>query len=77
MSSFTLELAQSELKIILEALIEKEARTVEVCATSTNEDEIADVGNDFIELGLLLKPLKERAVEMYGQGILNFSRDQL
>lgn len=74
MTLFTLELAQSELKIILEALIEKESRMAEVCATSKEEDEIADLGNDLIELRLLLKPLKERAMAMYGPGILNFSR---
>ena len=63
------------LKIILEALMEKEARMAGVCASSSDKDEVADVGNDLIELRLLLKPLRERALKTYGQGILNFSKD--
>lgn len=73
MSNFSLDLSQSELKIILEALIEKESRMSAVCETSDDEDEIADVGNDLIELRLLLNPLKERAISSYGSGIVNFS----
>lgn len=46
-----------------------------ICETSKDEDEIADLGNDLIEVRLLLKPLKEKAAAKYGEGILNFSRD--
>ena len=77
MSQFNLNLAESELKIILEALIEQESRMAKICDTSDDEDEISDVGNDLIELRLLLKPLKEEAVKKYGPGIINFSRDAL
>ncbi len=72
MSSFTLELVPSELKIVLEALIEKEAQMAKICEVSKDPDAIADVGNDLIELRLLLKPLRERALAIYGQSILNF-----
>ncbi len=77
MSEFTLDLAESELKIILEGLIELEQKMAKVCETSNDEDEIADYGNDLIEVRLLLKPLKERAVAKYGNNILNFSRESL
>lgn len=75
--SFQLNLVESELKIILESLIEKESRMAAICNSSQDEDEIAEVGNDLIELRLLLKPLKERAVEEYGSGILCFSNEEL
>lgn len=75
MSQFELSLSESELKIVLEVLIEKEVRMGAICDNSDDEDEIADVGNDLIELRLLLKPLKEKAVDKYGSDIVNFSRE--
>jgi hypothetical protein len=77
MSEFTLELVESELKIVLEALTDMENRFTKICNTSKDEDEIADIGNDLIELRLLLKPLKEKAIESYGDNIVNFSRKSL
>lgn len=68
MSAFKLELVESELKIVLESLTEMEVRMATVCDTSEGEDEIADVGNDLIELRLLLNTLKEKAVNQYGRG---------
>ncbi len=47
----------------------------EICNTSNYKDEIADVGNELIELRLLLKPIKEKALESYGKNILNFSTE--
>ncbi|MES2823471.1 MAG: hypothetical protein V4732_07710 [Pseudomonadota bacterium] len=77
MSRFHLDLASSELKIILEALTELEGRMDDICANSSDEDEIADIGNDLIELRLLLKSMKEKAVNQYGSNIINFSRELL
>ncbi|AHK16091.1 MAG: hypothetical protein VB954_09985 [Thalassolituus sp.] len=77
MSSFELNLAESELKIVLEALTELEMKMATICDTSTDEDEIADIGNDLIEVRLLLKPLKEKAIAQYGENIINFSRELL
>ena len=48
-----------------------------ICANSQDEDEIADVGNDLIELRLLLNPLKQKAIAQYGNNIINFSRELL
>jgi hypothetical protein len=77
MSTFHLELVSSELKIILEALTEMENRMNNICINSNDEDEIADIGNDLVELRLLLKPLKEKAISQYGSNIINFSRELL
>lgn len=75
MSSFELRLTESELKIILEALTELETKMSTICDAS--EDKVADVGNDFIEIRLLLKPLKEKAIAQYGENIVNLSHDLL
>lgn len=75
MKNFNLDLVYPELKIILEALIEMEGKMSDICETSDDEDEVADIGNDLIELRLLLNPLKERAIKEYGEDILNFSRE--
>ena len=77
MSLFQLNLVESELKIVLEALSELESKMAAVCDTSQDEDEIADIGNDLIEVRLLLKPLKEKAIAQYGENITNFSRELL
>ena len=74
---FLLNLAESELKIVLEALVEKENAMAELCDQSQDDDEIARVGNDLIELRLLLGPIKKRAVEEFGERITMFSNKLL
>ncbi|MGI2105496.1 hypothetical protein ACRN9A_10045 [Shewanella frigidimarina] len=75
MSSIQLDLTASEAKIILEALTEMEAKMTAICETSA--DEVADVGNDLIEVRLLLNPLKKQAITQFGENIINFSRELL
>ena len=77
MSTLNLELVESDAKLVLEALSEMEEKMVKICEISSNEDEIAEVGNDLIELRLLLKPMKEKAISLFGQGVLTFSRELL
>jgi len=77
MSKINLSLTESELKIVLEALTDMETKMAHVCATSDNEDEISDIGNDLIELRLLVKPLVKRATREFGENINNFSRESL
>lgn len=77
MNEFQLSLVESELKIILESLIERELQMANICENSDDPDEISDIGNDLIELRLLLKPLKERAINTFGDSILNFGREPL
>ncbi len=77
MKKLDLSLVESEAKIILESLIERESKMAEICDTSNDEDEIADIGNDLIELRLLLKEVKEKAVSQFGSSVLEFGRDSL
>lgn len=77
MNTFHLDLVSSELKLILEALIEMDSRMSNLCEISSDENEISEVGNDLVELRLLLNPLKEKAINQFGSNILNFSRELL
>jgi len=77
MRKFKADFVESELKIILEALTEMEQKMSHICETSSDEDEVADIGNDLIEVRLLLKPLKEKAINQYGENVVNFSRELL
>jgi hypothetical protein len=72
-----LSLVESEAKILLEALMEKEAAMAKICESSDDEDEVADIGNDLIELRLLLKAVKERAVPLFGKSVMEFGRDPI
>lgn len=77
MKKLELSLVESEAKILLEALMEREAAMARVCESSDDEDEIADTGNDLIELRLLLKVVRERAISFFGTSVLEFGRDPL
>jgi hypothetical protein len=77
MKNLELSLVESELKILLEALIEKDAAMAKICETSDDEDEIADVGNDLLELRLLLKVIKEKAIPFFGDSVMEFGRESL
>lgn len=77
MKKLELSLVESEAKIILESLVEQEKRMAEICDTSDDEDEIADIGNDLIELRLLLKEVKAQAVSKFGASVLEFSREPI
>ncbi|VAW92639.1 hypothetical protein MNBD_GAMMA23-2458 [hydrothermal vent metagenome] len=44
-----------------------------ICNTSDDEDLKADVGNDLIELRILIKELKNKAQENFGESVLEFS----
>jgi hypothetical protein len=75
MSQFNLNLAESEVKIILESLVEMELKMANICETSNDEDEIADIGNDLIEVRLLLNSIRDKAISQYSSNIMNFSRE--
>ena len=77
MSILTLNLVESEAKILLESLLEKEQAMSEICEDSTDEDLIAEIGNDLIELRLLLNSIKEKSVSEFGESILEFSSELL
>lgn len=75
--SLVLSLSESETRILLESLAIRERQMAEVCATSDDEDLVAETGNDLIELRLLVKSLREQAVRQFGKSVLNFSREPL
>ena len=77
MSTLSLNLTESEVKIILEALIEKETLMASICDTSDDEDLIADIGNDLVEVRLLLKEIKENAILQFGDSVLEFSTESI
>jgi hypothetical protein len=75
--NLALELSESEAKIVLEALAARERQMAETCATSEDEDLVAEVGNDLIELRLLLNELRTAATSKFGPGVLKMSREPL
>lgn len=62
MGRFQLDLAESELKFIHEALSELENKMSKLSETSDHQEATADIGSDLIEVRLRLKPLKESAI---------------
>ena len=48
-----------------------------ICETSNDEDQIADVGNDLIELRLLLNEFKDRATSVFGESVFEFGKDSI
>jgi hypothetical protein len=77
MRALDVSLRESEAKILLEALIAREQALLTICHTSSDQDIVADAGNDLIELRLLLNSVREQAVKTFGSGVLNFSREPL
>ena len=77
MKRLEVALTESEAKILLEALVIRERALAEVCASSTDEDAVADAGNDLVELRLLLNELRDSAVGQFGTGVVNFDRSSL
>jgi hypothetical protein len=77
MKLLQLNLVESDVRLILEALHELEAKWAAICEASDDEDEIAEYGNDLIELRLLLKTTEAQAVDVFGNGVKNFSRESL
>jgi hypothetical protein len=77
MNTLSVLLRESEAKILLEALTDREQELLGICESSDDQDVVADTGNDLIELRLLLNSLREQAVKTFGSGVLNFSREPL
>jgi len=77
MSTLELNLVESEAKIILEALYEKEASMESICNSSSDEDLKADIGNDLVELRIFLNEFKNNAISKFGESVLEFSNEPL
>ncbi len=66
-----------ETRYILESLSKEMARLKAINAESNDEDETADAGNDYIEISGLYDSLSQKAVSIFGEQILNFSKEYL
>ena len=77
MNSLQLNLVESDARLLIEGPRELEAKWAAICETSDDEDEVADYGNDLIELRLLIKSTEEQAIKSFGSGVLDLSRKSL
>lgn len=66
-----------ETRYILESLSKEMAHLKAINASSEDEDEAADAGNDFIEVSGLYDQMSSNAVEVFGQQILDFSKGEI
>ncbi len=66
-----------EVRYILESLSKEMAHLKAINASSQDEDEAADTGNDFIEISGLYDQMSSKAIEVFGQQILDFSKGEI
>ena len=74
MKSVQLNLLESDTKFVLEALLTLEEKWASICSSSSDEDEIAEYGNDLVALRLFIEETKKIAVNSFGKSVLNFDR---
>lgn len=77
MKTLTVTIGESDGRFIYEALLALEHRWEQICSTSNDPDEVAEYGNDLIELRLFLDSYKAQALSAFGVGVLNLSREAL
>ena len=77
MKRATIQLSEGEARMLLDALKGREAHMQDVCDSSDDEDEIADVGNDLVELRLFIGELSQTLVRSFGETILQLRNDPL
>jgi hypothetical protein len=73
----TLQITESETKILLECLIRQDGDLLRICGGSQDEDAVADAGNDLVELRLLLNRIRDEAVARFGKRVLELGREPL
>lgn len=76
-SELNVNLNDWETRYILESLSKEMAHLKAINASSEDEDEAADAGNDFIEVSGLYDQMSSNAVEVFEQQILDFSRGEI
>jgi hypothetical protein len=72
-----IQLSEAEARMLLDALKGREAHMQHICDNSDDEDEIADVGNDLVELRLFIGELSQALVKSFGEAILQLRNDPL
>lgn len=71
------DLTESQVKVILKSLNDRDERLNDICNISNDEDEIAMAGNDLVELRLVKKTIERTAVAALGDSVLNLSDELL
>jgi len=71
------DLTESQVKVILKSLNERDERLNDICNISNDESEIAMAGNDLVELRLVKKTIERIAVAAFGDSVLNLSDELL
>lgn len=77
MKRITIELAESEMKMLLWALSETDSAWSHICTTSNDEDQVADYGNDLIQLRAVRARLTAEATAVFGAHVREFGRETL
>ena len=67
----------SEARILLESLQHEMERLKNINATSEDEDEAIDAGNDYIEVASLYEKIKKISIPTFGEQITNFSNEYI
>jgi hypothetical protein len=67
----------SEARILLESLQHEMERLKRINATSEDEDEAIDAGNDYIEVSSLYEKIKNLSIPTFGEQITNFSNEYI
>jgi hypothetical protein len=73
----TVTLTEADSRFILEALQDMYARWMEINRTSTDEDEQAEYGMDAVVLNMTREAFEHCAVDAFGEGVKNFSREPI
>ncbi|MGH9258310.1 MAG: hypothetical protein ACRD08_00190 [Acidimicrobiales bacterium] len=71
------DLTESQVKVVLKSLNDRDERLNDNCNISNDEDEIAVAGNDLVELRLVKKTIERTAVAAFGDSVLNLSDEIL
>jgi hypothetical protein len=71
----TIQLTEWESKILLELLAKEGTRLRRISGNSTDEDEQADAGNEFMEVDGLRERFEQEAKSVFGAEIKNLKRD--
>ncbi len=61
-----------EARVVLCALTKEKQRLKALAETSDDEDEVADAGNDCLEISGLLERIEAQARSVFGDQIVNF-----
>ena len=76
-NSIATDFLEWEARIVLDALIREEERLQSEIAISSDENTMADLDNDLVQLRAVLNRLKNEAVAKFGKSVLNFNKGPL